>query len=99
VIGAHLLGAIRKGGRLASVRGVTGQRAFEEAAKRQGVELFATFVHDYDGRRDKLDLLRRLADEGKLTLRVADRFPPEEAAHAHRLLEAGGVRGRLILVF
>jgi NADPH:quinone reductase-like Zn-dependent oxidoreductase len=99
VIGAPLLGAIRKGGRLASVRGLTGQRAFEEAAKRQGVELFATFVHDYDGRRDKLDLLRRLADEGKLSLRVADRFPPEEAAHAHRLLEAGGVRGRLILAF
>ncbi|MFB8754623.1 NADP-dependent oxidoreductase [Streptomyces nigra] len=99
VIGTPLLGAIRKAGRLAFVRGVSGQRAFEEAAERQGVRLFATFVHDYDGRADKLGLLCRLAGEGRLTLRVAGRFPPEEAAHAHRLLESGGVRGRLILEF
>ncbi|MFF0304439.1 NADP-dependent oxidoreductase [Streptomyces sp. NPDC004562] len=99
VIGAPLLRAIRKGGRLAFVRGVAGQRAFEKAAERHGVRLFATFVHDYDGRSDKLGLLCRLAGEGRLTLRVAGRFPPEEAAHAHRLLEAGGVRGRLILEF
>ncbi|MGW3807368.1 zinc-binding dehydrogenase [Micromonospora sp. NPDC005113] len=57
------------------------------------------FVHDYDGRRDKLDLLRRLAEEGALTLRVAGRFPPEEASRAHRILEAGGVRGRLVIEF
>ncbi|MFD7694106.1 NADP-dependent oxidoreductase [Streptomyces sp. NPDC059805] len=99
VIGTPLLGAIRKGGRLAFVRGGAGQRAFEKAAERHGVQLFATFVHDYDGRSDKLGLLCRLAGEGRLTLRVAGRFPPEEAAHAHRLLEAGGVRGRLILEF
>ncbi|MET9671023.1 zinc-binding dehydrogenase [Streptomyces sp. NPDC006475] len=99
VIGVPLLGAVRKGGRLASVRGVSGQGAFEEAAERHSVQLVSTFVHDYDGRRDKLDLLRRLVDEGRLTLRVAGRFPPEEAAQAHRLLEAGGIRGRLILEF
>ncbi|MFF5040253.1 NADP-dependent oxidoreductase [Streptomyces nigra] len=99
VIGTPLLGAIRKAGRLAFVRGVSGQRAFEKAAERQGVQLFATFVHDYDGRADKLGLLCRLAGEGRLTLRVAGRFPPEEATHAHRLLESGGVRGRLILEF
>ncbi|MET4060378.1 NADPH2:quinone reductase [Arthrobacter sp. UYP6] len=47
----------------------------------------------------KLDALRRLVEEGTLTLRVADRIPAEKAQEAHRRLEAGGVRGRLVLVF
>jgi NADPH:quinone reductase len=36
---------------------------------------------------------------GRLTLRVAAELPAEPAAQAHRLLEAGGVRGRLVLTF
>ncbi|MBO0909744.1 MULTISPECIES: NADP-dependent oxidoreductase [Arthrobacter] len=47
----------------------------------------------------KLEALRRLAEDGTLTLRVADRLPAEKAAEAHRRLEAGGVRGRLVLLF
>ena len=47
----------------------------------------------------KLDALRRLAEEGTLSFRVADRLPAEKAAEAHRRLEAGGVRGRLVLLF
>jgi NADPH2:quinone reductase len=46
-----------------------------------------------------LEQLRRYAEDGTLTLRVARSFPPEQAAEAHRLLEAGGVRGRLVLDF
>jgi NADPH2:quinone reductase len=34
-----------------------------------------------------------------LTLRVADVLPATEAARAHRRLDAGGVRGRLVLTF
>lgn len=34
-----------------------------------------------------------------LRLRVARVLPAEQAAEAHRLLEAGGVRGRLVLDF
>jgi D-arabinose 1-dehydrogenase-like Zn-dependent alcohol dehydrogenase len=30
---------------------------------------------------------------------VAREFPPEEAAEAHRLMEAGGLRGRAVIVF
>jgi NADPH:quinone reductase len=30
---------------------------------------------------------------------VAQTFPAEKAADAHRVLEAGGVRGRLVLTF
>jgi hypothetical protein len=34
-----------------------------------------------------------------VTLRVADEIPAERAGAAHARLEAGGVRGRLVLTF
>jgi NADPH:quinone reductase len=30
---------------------------------------------------------------------VADTYPPERAGDAHRRLEAGGTRGRLVIAF
>ena len=42
--------------------------------------------------------LSALAAAGKLTLRVAGTLPLEAAAQAHERLEAGGMRGRLVLV-
>jgi NADPH:quinone reductase-like Zn-dependent oxidoreductase len=36
-------------------------------------------------------------EQGAVTLRVGRRFPAERAAEAHRLLEAGGTRGRIVL--
>ncbi|MET9386679.1 zinc-binding dehydrogenase [Streptomyces sp. NPDC002928] len=47
----------------------------------------------------KLDRLRQLAKEGRLTPRVARTLSAEQAPEAHRLLEAGGFRGRLVLTF
>lgn len=41
--------------------------------------------------------LAALVDAGVLTLRVADTLPLERAAEAHRRLDGGGVRGRLVL--
>ena len=37
--------------------------------------------------------------KGRLTLRVAETFPPERAADAQRKMDAGGIRGRLVIVF
>jgi NADPH:quinone reductase-like Zn-dependent oxidoreductase len=99
VIGAALLPAIRDGGRLAAVRPAHDQRRLERDAAARGITLVTAHVHEYDGRTDKLDLLRRLADEGHITLRVAATWPPERAGDAHRALEAGGVRGRIVLAF
>lgn len=99
IIGVPLLAAIRRDGALAYVREVPDSTAFAQAAAARGIRLVHAFVHEYDGRRDKLDLLCRLAGEGRLGLRVADTFLPQRAAEAHRLLEAGGVRGRLVLEF
>ncbi|MDF1902831.1 zinc-binding dehydrogenase, partial [Mycolicibacterium smegmatis] len=39
------------------------------------------------------------AEMGVLTLRVADVLPAEQAPKAHRMLEAGGLRGRIVLDF
>jgi NADPH:quinone reductase len=50
-------------------------------------------------RTDWLYELELLAAQGRLKLRVAREFPPEQAAEAHRLMEAGGLRGRAVIVF
>ena len=97
VIGPALLPAVRAGGSLVNVRSHPDQATFAQLAAARKVTLEYAFVHEYDGRQDRMDLLRRLAGEGRITLRVAEVFPPERAADAHRVLEAGGVRGRLVL--
>lgn len=43
--------------------------------------------------------LSELAQQGVLTPRVAMRLPMEEAARAHALVEQGGLRGRVVLMF
>ena len=50
-------------------------------------------------RTDWLHELSDLASRGVLALRVAATFPPERAADAHRQMEAGGLRGRAVIVF
>jgi NADPH:quinone reductase-like Zn-dependent oxidoreductase len=56
-------------------------------------------VRRYAEEHAKLDRLREQVEKGEITLRVAATFPAAEAAEAHRRLEAGGVRGRLVLTF
>lgn len=84
--------AVRDGGAFTSVRG------FQGVAQR-GIRFTTTFVRTYDGEFEKLDRLARQVEEGILTLRVAATYPPERAADAHRRLEAGGTRGRLVIEF
>jgi D-arabinose 1-dehydrogenase-like Zn-dependent alcohol dehydrogenase len=52
-----------------------------------------------DGEYEKLDRMRQLMEEGKLTLRVAGTVTPDQAPKAHAALEAGGSRGRWVIVF
>ncbi|MCR2811397.1 MULTISPECIES: NADP-dependent oxidoreductase [unclassified Microbacterium] len=44
-----------------------------------------------------LSALAAAALDGSVTLRVAERLPFERVADAHRLVEAGGLRGRVVL--
>jgi NADPH2:quinone reductase len=84
--------AVADGGRIAWVR------AHEGEAPR-GIVARSVWVRSYATEQAKLDELRRLVEAGALSLRVARTFLAEEAPAAHRLLEAGGVRGRLVLEF
>ena len=65
----------------------------------RGITFCKTMVRDYDHRADLLETLAHQVDAGAVTLRVAATYPPEEAAEAHRRLEAGGTRGRLVIEF
>jgi NADPH2:quinone reductase len=92
VLDALVLPAIRDGGGLAVVRGWNGP-------SERGITIYQTWVREYARRHDALDRLREQTEKGEVTLRVAATFPAEQAADAHRRLEAGGTRGRLVLVF
>lgn len=75
-----------------TIRGAQGERE-------RGVTLRSIWVTDYDRQQAKLDALRHQVEDGVLTLRVAEVLPKENAAEAHRRMEAGGVRGRFVLEF
>lgn len=92
VQGMLLVDAVKDGGRIATVRGFKGDEV-------RGITWHATWVWEYRTAWEKLDQLRQLADDGKVSLRVARTFLPEQAGEAHRLLEAGGTRGRFVIEF
>jgi NADPH:quinone reductase len=90
VLNERVIPAVRDGGAFTSVRGFTG-------VPQRGIRFTTTFVRNYDREFEKLDQLRTLVDAGVLTLRVADTYSPERASEAHRRLQAGGTRGRLVI--
>jgi NADPH2:quinone reductase len=92
VLDAKVLPAIRDGGGLAVVRGWNGP-------SERGITIHLTMVREYAHNGEALDRLRQQVEKGEITLRVAATFPAAEAAAAHRRLEAGGTRGRLVLEF
>jgi NADPH2:quinone reductase len=92
VMGAPVLPAVRDGGQVIAVRPFSG-----ETERDITVSLVLVFHHLHEA--DRLARLAELAALRTLTLRVADMLPAERAAEAHRRMEAGGVRGRLVLTF
>jgi NADPH:quinone reductase-like Zn-dependent oxidoreductase len=85
--------AIRKGGALAVVRTWDGDDV------EQGIRVEKVQVWTALERTDWLWEVRQLAQEGVLVPRVAATYPPESAADAQRRMEAGGLRGRAVIVF
>ncbi len=84
--------AIADGGVLVTVR------AWNEPVER-GVRVFPVLVATALTDTARLERLRDQAEAGVLTPRVAQVIPAAQAAEAHRILEKGGVRGRLVLDF
>lgn len=94
VLGWQIEPAIRPGGQLAILRtGVT------PLSGRADLSVRDVWVPDYQFANDKLSQLSALAGQGRISMRVADVFEASRAADAHRRLEAGGLRGRLVLTF
>jgi NADPH:quinone reductase-like Zn-dependent oxidoreductase len=87
-----VLGAIADGGAFTSVRGYKGE-------PQRDIAFTTTWVTSYAEDHARLDQLREQAEAGSVTLRVAQTFPAEQAAEAHRRLEAGGTRGRCVITF
>ncbi len=92
VLDDKVVPAIRDGGGLAVVRRWKGPTD-------RGITLHQTSVARYAHNQAALDRLRQQVEDGQITLRVAATFPPEDAPEAHRRLEAGGTRGRLVIEF
>ncbi len=92
VLNERVVAAVRDGGSFTSVRGFLGE-------PERDINFTATMVGTYVHEWEKLDRLRQQVENGDLTLRVAEVYPPEKAADAHRRLEAGGTRGRLVIGF
>jgi NADPH:quinone reductase-like Zn-dependent oxidoreductase len=100
VIGStRVAAAVRDGGGIASLLGEDTGTVDPGELRRRSITHHMVFVPDYLSEPGKLDGLRAQADSGALTLRVARTFPAEQAAEAHRVMEAGGFRGRLVLEF
>ena len=88
-----VLPAVTDGGVVGSVRGWSGEQE-------RGITVHSVLV--YDSAKEREDLMRRLEEQlaaGVYTLRVAKLLPADRAEQAHRELEAGGVRGRIVLDF
>ncbi len=86
------LPAVADGGRMAIVRGW-------EAPATRGIDVHWIMVSTGASDTAGLAELVQQVSDNVLTLRVADVLPADQAPEAHRRLEAGGLRGRLVLEF
>ncbi|MBM7831842.1 NADPH:quinone reductase-like Zn-dependent oxidoreductase [Agromyces cerinus] len=91
--GTRSLDALRQGGLIVTVPTGAWPTMAEEAAAR-GIRSTGYSVAP-DAR--ILSVITRLIDDGAVRVHVAREFPLEEGAEAHRLLEAGHVRGKIVL--
>ena len=92
LLGLEALPAVRDGGVVATVRGYTGEGT-------ERVRVTPIRVYDVAHLTAWLEDLRDHVEAGELSLRVADLIAASDVAAAHRRLESGGVRGRIVLDF
>jgi NADPH:quinone reductase len=95
-LAAAALPAIADGGALASLKGWTGPAG---GPGDHGITVHP--VSSFGSVTDTalLEKLRDLAEDGTLSLRVAEVMPARLAPQAHRRLAAGGINGRIVLDF
>ncbi|WP_245560918.1 NADP-dependent oxidoreductase [Agromyces subbeticus] len=91
--GTRSLDALRPGGLIVTVPTGSWPTMAEEAAAR-GIRSTGYSVAP-DAR--TLSVITRLIDDGAVRVHVEQELPLEQGAEAHRLIEAGHVRGKLVL--
>jgi NADPH:quinone reductase len=95
----HALDMLRPGGRLVSILTVTADGDIErdrKEAERRGFRKIA-FIIDFDRARDSIREITNLIDAGLVRVPPIEMLPLEDAARAHRMIETGHVRGKLVL--
>jgi NADPH2:quinone reductase len=88
-----VFGALKDGGTMVVVRG------WKPDSTERGIIVKQVNVGQALENTAWLEHLRELASDGKLALRVAQTFAPEQVADAQELMDAGGLRGRAVIVF
>jgi NADPH2:quinone reductase len=86
------LPAIRDGGGLAVVRGWDGP-------SERGIAVHGVRVATVLERTEWLEHLATSVAEGRIQLRPLDTYPPHRAAEAQQRMDAGGLRGRVLIEF
>ena len=82
--------AVKDNGSFTSVRNFIGE-------PQRNINFTATWVSEYNCDFERLDKLRQQVEDGLISLRVADTVTPNNVAEAHRRLDAGGTRGRMVI--
>lgn len=90
--GAELIDAVADGGQVAFFLPT-------DLEPGRGIRVFRSYVMRSHRRQDVIAELAGLVRRGELTVRIADTLPAEDASAAHRRMDEGGFRGRLILTF
>jgi NADPH2:quinone reductase len=86
-------GAIRDDGVYIPVRG------WADKPSERGIKIKPVMVSEVLERTEWLELLRDMVAAAQIKLRVVAEYPPERVADAQRALQAGGLRGRAVILF
>lgn len=79
---------------LGRIAGIVSSQADLRSAYIKNIDVYPTFLQRT---RYKLDALRDLVERGRLMPVIDSVMPLEEVAEAHRRLQAGGVKGKIVL--
>ena len=95
----HALDMLRPGGRLVSILTVTADGDIERDRKEAEARGFRkiTFLIDFERAGDSMREITHLIDGGLVSVPPIEMLPLEDAARAHRMIETGHVRGKLVL--
>ncbi len=92
-VGMSALSCVKKGGRVVTVPSVTAPKIKEQAAK---LSLSATGMLIEPRAEECSDIFSRLAEQ-TLTVHISDRFVLANGHEAHKAIETGRTRGKLVL--